>query len=353
MASGVVKLDERSKPEQVELIGFSAPEPEGIWTAGPRAAITFRIVPERHTDIDIRLELRPFVVRKSLPRQELSVISGGRELARWSIGEQGFRTRRLIIPSSCVDDDGLIRLELAIPTCTQPSALGVNSDGRQLGVMLRRLAWTPVRDGSGDDDQFMSQLGRPVGIEARKSFDQRVETGFWSRFITGPNVLDIGFRGDPLGGETVPIVEGAIGIDLDYPGYDGRTLPFPDESQDAVFSSHCLEHIPDHINTIQEWYRVTRNSGHIITAVPSAYLYERARRPPSRWNPDHRRFYTPASLLAEFETALRPNTYRVRLLEDNDAGYRYDGDPNAHPAGCYEIVLVIQKIQPPAWQLRD
>ena len=52
MASGVVKLDERSKPEQVELIGFSAPEPEGIWTAGPRAAITFRIVPERHIDID-------------------------------------------------------------------------------------------------------------------------------------------------------------------------------------------------------------------------------------------------------------------------------------------------------------
>ena len=58
---------------------------------------------------------------------------------------------------------------------------------------------------------------------------------------------------------------------------------------------------------------------------------------------------TPASLLAEFEMALRPNSYRVRHLLDNDDGYRYDADPNGHPWGCYEIELVVEKIAEPSW----
>ena len=195
------------------------------------------------------------------------------------------------------------------------------------------------------------QLGRPVGGEARKGFDQKVESGFWDRFITGPNVLDVGFKGGMP--DAVPITATAIGVDLDYPGYDGRVLPFGNETQDAVYSSHCFEHIPGYIKAIQEWYRVTKVGGHIITVVPHAHLYEMGRRPPSEWNGDHQRFYTPASLLAEFEAALSPNSYRVRYLEDNDSGYDYALGPGAHPAGCYEIVLVIEKIRPPPWTLRD
>jgi hypothetical protein len=38
-------------------------------------------------------------------------------------------------------------------------------------------------------------------------------------------------------------------------------------------------------------------------------------------------------------------------LIDNDAGYDYSIPPDQHPAGCYEIELVIQRIQQPAWQL--
>lgn len=200
----------------------------------------------------------------------------------------------------------------------------------------------------------LSQYGRPVGPESRKTFDAKLESGFWQRYITGPDVLDIGFRG---GGaeklDVVPIVEGAIGVDMDYPGYDGRTLPFATNSQDAVYSSHCLEHIPHYNKAIQEWYRVTKVGGHIITVVPNSFLYERKRTPPSRWNGDHQRFYTPSSLLAEFERALLPNSYRVRHLVENDANYSYLSSPNEHPLGCYEIELVIQKIELPLWKLSD
>jgi len=152
----------------------------------------------------------------------------------------------------------------------------------------------------------------------------------------------------------LPIFEGAIGVDLDYPGYDGRILPFDTESQDAVFSSHCLEHIPDHIKAIQEWYRVTKVGGYVITIVPHAFLYERRKRPPSRWAElHHLRFYTPMSLLAEFEAALPPNSYRVRHLADNDLRYDYGAPPDTHPVGCYEIELVIEKVKPPNWMIEE
>ena len=185
-----------------------------------------------------------------------------------------------------------------------------------------------------------------------KSFDQKLVSGFWDRYITGPFVLDIGFRGYER--EIVPIIDGAIGVDLDYPGYDGTKLPFDDASQDTVYSSHCLEHIPNYLQVISDWYRVTKVGGHIITIVPNAMLYERKRRPPSRragWN--YQRFYTPQSLLAEFESALRPNSYRVRHLAENDANYSYGYDMDRHPDGCYEIELVIEKIATPKWGLDE
>ena len=48
---------------------------------------------------------------------------------------------------------------------------------------------------------------------------------------------------------------------------------------------------------------------------------------------------------------MRPNTYRVRHLRDNDEGYTYGIGPEAHSGGGYEIELVVQKIRPPGWEL--
>jgi SAM-dependent methyltransferase len=140
-------------------------------------------------------------------------------------------------------------------------------------------------------------------------------------------------------------------VDLDYPAYDGKKLPFPDESVDTLYSSHMLEHVADFRATIRDWHRVVRSGGFIVCVVPHQFLYEKRRSLPSLWNADHKRFYTPASLLREFETSLRPNTYRVRHLRDNDEGYTYGIGPEAHSGGGYEIELVVQKIAPPGWEL--
>ena len=190
-------------------------------------------------------------------------------------------------------------------------------------------------------------LARPVGVEARKVYWQRHANGFFDRYLSGHHILDVGYRGGRA--QAVPIVPHAMGVDLDYPGYDGTRLPFPDLSQDALFVSHCLEHIEDYRASLSDWYRVLKIGGYLLIFVPHKYLYERRATPPSALNPDHKRFYTPASLLAEVEDSLPVNGFRVRHLADNDYGYDYEHPVGRHPRGCYEIELVLEKIAAPAY----
>jgi SAM-dependent methyltransferase len=190
----------------------------------------------------------------------------------------------------------------------------------------------------------------PVAGETGKSFLARLAGGFFARYLSGPVILDIGYKGASR--DAVPVLPHAIGVDLDYPGYDGVRLPFTDGSVDTVFASHVLEHVRDARLALGDWFRAIRTGGFIVCIVPHQFLYERKQAPPSDWSGEHLRFYTPASLLREVEEALEPNSYRVRHLADNDFGYVYDLSPDRHPAGCYEIELVVEKITPPPWRLR-
>lgn len=190
---------------------------------------------------------------------------------------------------------------------------------------------------------------RAIGEEVSKSIDEKRRSGFLSRYLSGDKIIDIGYRG--YKDNVSPVVPHAIGVDLDYPGYDGATLPFEDNTQDAVFSSHCLEHIGDFKNAFREWHRVLKIGGFMVVSVPHQFLYEKRTALPSRWNADHKRFYTPASLLTEVEAALEPNSYRVRHLVDNDYGFDYSIPPDRHSGGCYEIEMVLEKIATPIWKL--
>ncbi len=192
----------------------------------------------------------------------------------------------------------------------------------------------------------------PPPTEAGKSYYSHCVDGFFRRYMSGDVVLDVGHKGynNPKG---VTVIPSAIGVDLDYPGYDGKRLPFADESADTVYSSHCLEHIDDYQDVLRDWHRVLRIGGFLVCVVPSQFLYERKRRLPSRFNADHKRFYTPASLLSEVQASLEENSYRVRHLEDNDLDYDYNRDLDLHPEGCFEIVLVLEKIRKPRWTLEE
>lgn len=183
---------------------------------------------------------------------------------------------------------------------------------------------------------------RKVGAESSKTYEEKLSNGFFDKYCKSQG-LDIGYSGYQEG--TVPILESAQGIDLNTPDYDGKTLPFPDQSQDYVYSSHVLEHIQDYKQAIKEWHRVTKIGGHIITIVPHRDLYEKKLIPPSQFNADHKRFYSPASLLQEFEETLPINSFRVRHMRDNDFGHNYSQPANIHSLWQYEIELVIERIK--------
>ena len=208
--------------------------------------------------------------------------------------------------------------------------------------------------GQPSADPIVSQTAFPLDYkppgEAGRCYADRVRSGFLQRYCSGPVVLDVGFTGydNP---ERKAALPRAMGIDLDYPGYDGIKLPFADGSVDTVFSSHCLEHILFDHAVIQDWYRVLKLGGFIVCMVPSQALYEKRRFLPSRFNADHKRMYTPASLAASFEAALTVNTYRVRHLAENDASFNYALGPDIHSDGAYEIEIVVEKILPPSWTL--
>jgi hypothetical protein len=348
MNFSTVGVVERGELGQLMLTGISGPEPAGRWTSQPNASLRLALPASVRHHVIIMLDVAAFLAHGKIREQIVDVSINGASVARWVICDPGPRRRIVLVHRDSISPQNEITLNLAIPNCASPKSFGINDDSRLLGVCIGRITWEEAPE-VPDPQSLVWQYGRYVGPEARKTFDIKIESGFWSRYAGGPNVLDIGYRGGDR--RSLPLFEHAIGVDLDYPGYDGRTLPFADESQDVVFSSHCLEHIPNYIRAIQEWHRVVRIGGHIITVVPNAHLYERKLRPPSSHNADHARFYTPASLLAEFETALSPNSYRVRHLIDNDAGYNYTLDSGRHPVGCYEIELVVQKIAMPAWQL--
>jgi SAM-dependent methyltransferase len=187
-----------------------------------------------------------------------------------------------------------------------------------------------------------------LGPEVRKTYQSRIESGFFDRFLSGEHILDIGYKGS--NSNAVPIVPHATGVDRDYPGYDGVHLPFADASQDAVHSSHCLEHIPDYQTAIAEWFRVLKIGGYLVLTIPHRWLYERKPTPTSRFGGnEHLRFYTVGSLAAEIEVSLPPGSYRIRVLRDNDDNFDYSIPPELHAEGCYEIELVLQKIALPAY----
>lgn len=190
---------------------------------------------------------------------------------------------------------------------------------------------------------------RKVGTESSKSWEQKKQSGFFTKYMNGFG-LEVGGRGYQQE-VPEPILDTAISVDLGYPGYNGIILPFPSDSFDYVYSSHVLEHIESRANVIREWHRVLKVGGHLVIVVPHQFLYEKKASRPSKWNGDHKIFYTPGVLLTEIEHALTPNSYRVRLVRDEDEGFDYTIHPENHSVGCYEMTLVLEKINLPTWSL--
>lgn len=49
---------------------------------------------------------------------------------------------------------------------------------------------------------------------------------------------------------------------------EAHDLPFGDDSQDYIISSHVFEHLPNPITALREWQRVIKDGGYVFMIVP-------------------------------------------------------------------------------------
>lgn len=193
--------------------------------------------------------------------------------------------------------------------------------------------------------------------EASKALLRRLhDNRFATRYFVGHGI-DIGAGPDALGQyvELFPLMRSCRAWDIadgDAQYMDAQ----PDASLDFAHSSHCLEHMRDPREALQNWLRILKPGGHLTVMVPDEDMYEQGMFP-SVFNPDHKwtftmqkaRSWSPKSvnllgLLAELSERAQ-----IIKIEQLDATFRYGlprGDQTMTMIGECAIEFVLRKWLP-------
>lgn len=83
--------------------------------------------------------------------------------------------------------------------------------------------------------------------------------------------------------------------DLVVPDCSNLQDHIQDESCDAIFSSHLLEHLQDPAAALASWWRCIKAGGHLVLYLPHAELYPRCGQPGA--NPDHKHDFLPLDVM--------------------------------------------------------
>lgn len=130
-------------------------------------------------------------------------------------------------------------------------------------------------------------------------------------FIMDRNVVyDIGFS-NPLWQ-----YPGSIGIDINKgDGFDAMNLP--PLKADAIYSSHCLEHLPNYVSALNYWNERLQYKGILFLYLPNCE-YQEYWRPTS--NKKHVHYMTPHLMQKYFEDT--PNLWKSFIVTE---GYDLNG----------------------------
>ncbi|MFC5461337.1 hypothetical protein [Massilia niabensis] len=132
----VVDFSERGDIVPSMLRGFSWPHPQGRWTDGPRATFSC-VAGERHTRA--RIVLAPYLERTHQRQRVAITVNGGAPVQSIFEGAVAPRTLDLALPP--VEPGTTLEFVIETPDAVSPQQLGVNGDGRRLGVDVRTLSF--------------------------------------------------------------------------------------------------------------------------------------------------------------------------------------------------------------------
>jgi SAM-dependent methyltransferase len=123
---------------------------------------------------------------------------------------------------------------------------------------------------------------------------------FAAKYLAG-KVLDIGCGKDI-------VCPGAQPFDQEHGDAQRIADYLPVESYDTVYSSHCLEHMPNPAAALAQWWSLVKPGGFLVTVVPHEDLYEQGMWP-SRFNSDHK-----ATFRLGGETKFSPVSYDIYAM---------------------------------------
>ncbi|MDC0988952.1 class I SAM-dependent methyltransferase [Rhodospirillales bacterium] len=190
--------------------------------------------------------------------------------------------------------------------------------------------------------------------ECSKSIMRRMhEPNFSNRYFVGKG-LDIGGGPDPLGLylELFPRMQG-VKI-WDKTDGNAETLDTIENCIfDFVHSSHCLEHLDDPSQALQNWFRVLKPDGYLVIMVPDEDMYEQGEFP-STWNGDHKFTFTiskknswsPKSINILDLLESLDESHEIIKIQKLDASFRYNiprFDQSLTPIGECGIEIIIRK----------
>ncbi len=198
--------------------------------------------------------------------------------------------------------------------------------------------------------------------ESSKSiFHKLKDSRYATRYIVGDGI-DIGAGQDSLAlyHEFFPLMNSCRSWDM--PDGDAEFMKtVEDNTFNFVHSSHCLEHMNNAKNALENWVRILKPGGYLICIVPDEDLYEQGVFP-STFNDDHKHTFTIykkkswtkysisiVNLLSELKQEIE-----IKKIELLDATYRYDlnnhfnqkrYDQTLTPIGEASIEFIIKKVK--------
>lgn len=113
--------------------GWSTAEADHRWNDGTEASVVFTLTDVR--PVRLRMNAMPFLADGNLAAQRADVSLNGKTLAQLVFSHQGFTTTELdLAPERLRFENTLL---FHFPDATQPAAVGVNMDLRQLALGVK------------------------------------------------------------------------------------------------------------------------------------------------------------------------------------------------------------------------
>jgi hypothetical protein len=118
--------------ERYRVSGWSVTEDDCAWSEGTSAKLALPI-PADAGPLNVKMTLRGLIQPPTLPSQPVTVYANTVRVADWQVSDTAVFTAEVPVELT-KSGAGTLTLELRIPKAASPKSLGINEDGRILGV---------------------------------------------------------------------------------------------------------------------------------------------------------------------------------------------------------------------------